>query len=210
MPLDAEHERALEAFHAELDDLVRPVVQTLFDSYETNTISSDASGDETRDAAAAARMSVASAGFLINRPGSRAQEWHRDGPNPGYIDAFVPLVDVTAELGPTEVRIGTHFHGGGNAESDQPSGVDGVPERRWDDGMPYSVAPTLRKGEVLLLDYTTLHRGLGNSSPSATRPMAYAVYRHETEGMFEGGGGGTATTIGDVRNFPAATTLEYD
>jgi hypothetical protein len=77
--------------------------------------------------------------------------------------------------------------------------------------MPYPVAPILRRGEVLLLDYTTHHRGLGNTSPSATRPMAYAVYRHETEGMLgEGEGRGTTSSIGDVRNFPAATTLEYD
>mmetsp|Transcript_21506 Transcript_21506/g.61662 ORF Transcript_21506/g.61662 Transcript_21506/m.61662 type:complete len:389 (-) Transcript_21506:364-1530(-) len=185
MPLEQEQEGALEAFHSELDDIVSPVVQRLFDSYEANS-----------DLCSA--MSVASAGFLINRPGSTAQKWHKDGPDRGFIDVFVPLIGVAAELGPTEVQVGTH-----DEQNCEPNGEAAKVcfHESWED-MPYSVAPILNKGEILLLDYRTFHRGLGNTSPSTTRPLAYAVYKHE---KMSGG-----DTTGDVRNFPVATTLEYD
>ena len=189
MPLEREHENALEAFHSELDGIVSPVVQRLFDCYETDS-------DES------ASFSVASAGFLINRPGSTAQKWHKDGPDQGFIDTFVPLIDVSAELGPTEVQIGTH-----TADKEDLKQANDEEEPRnyfhenWED-MPYSVAPILKRGEILLLDYRTVHRGLGNSSPLTTRPLAYAAYKHEKSS--------DGDTAGDVRNFPAATTLEYD
>lgn len=188
MPLEQEHEDSLEAFHSELDVIVSPVFQRLFDSYETD------SDDES------AAMSVASAGFLINRPGSTAQKWHKDGPDQGFIDAFVPLIDVSAELGPTEVQIGTHTDRKNFKQEDNEESSISFHES-WED-MPYSVAPILKKGEILLLDYRTVHRGLGNMSHSTTRSLAYAVFKHENSS--DGGTGG------DVRNFPAATTLEYD
>ena len=181
MPLEQKHENALEAFHSEVDCIVSPVVQRLFDSYETES-------DES------ASMSIVSAGFLINRPGSTAQKWHKDGPDQGFIDAFVPLIDVSAELGPTEVEIGTHEENDVGESGDEVTSI-------WEN-QSSSVAPELRKGEILLLDYRTLHRGLGNASPSTTRPLAYSVYKHEKASDGE--------TSGDVRNFPAATTLEFD
>ena len=186
MQLEREHENALEAFHSELDGIVSPVVQRLFESYET---------DSDRQAS----VSVASAGFLINRPGSTAQKWHKDGPDQGFIDAFVPLIDVSSELGPTEVQIGTHTTDQKDMQREDEESIDF--HERWGD-TPYSVSPILKKGEILLLDYRTVHRGLGNSSPSTTRPLAYAVYKHEKAS--------DGDTGGDVRNFPAATTLEYD
>ena len=188
MPVEREHENALEAFHSELDGIVSPVVQRLFDSYETGS-------DDP------ASMSVASAGFLINRPGSTAQKWHKDGPDQGFVDAFVPLIDVSAELGPTEVQIGTHTADQKGTREDNEEEPFIYCHENWKD-MPYSVAPILKKGEILLLDYRTVHRGLGNSSPLTTRPLAYAVYKHEKSS--------DGDTAGDVRNFPAATTLEYD
>ena len=190
MPLEREHSDALEAFHSELDGVVSPVVQRLFESYEADSI----------QISQPASKSVASAGFLINRPGSTAQKWHKDGPDQGFIDAFVPLIDVSSELGPTEVQIGTHTADRKDSKQEE----DEKPiifHERWED-MSYSVAPILKRGEILLVDYRTVHRGLGNSSPSTTRPLAYAVYKHEKSS--------DGDTGGDVRNFPAATTLEYD
>ena len=37
------------------------------------------------------------------------------------------------------------------------------------------MSPTLRRGELLLFDYRTLHRGLANRDV-ASRPVAYVVY----------------------------------
>ena len=62
--------------------------------------------------------------------------------------------------------------------------------------------PLLGKGDVLLFDYRTLHRGQGNMSKS-TRTLAYAVFKRK-------GGTSTGDSSGDIHNFPAALTLEYD
>lgn len=56
-------------------------------------------------------------GLVVNEAGSELQSWHRDGeclyPNCPHLPAhaltvFVPLVDMTAELGPTEFYPGSH------------------------------------------------------------------------------------------------------
>jgi hypothetical protein len=125
---------------------------------------------------------VAAAGFLINRPGSQSQNWHRDGPEEGFIDCFVPLIDLNESVGPTAIQPGTHKSG--CEEGDV-------------------VVPMLKKGELLLFDYRTIHRGQGNQSDSTTRTLAYAVYRRREKESSNG-------TSGDIHNFPAALTLEFD
>ena len=112
----------------------------------------------------------------------RKKKWHRDGPDEGYIDCFVPLIDLTSDMGPTILKPKTHI---GSVE---------------DEGR--AVVPLLGKGDVLLFDYRTLHRGQGNMSKS-TRTLAYAVFKRK-------GGTSTGDSSGDIHNFPAALTLEYD
>ena len=122
---------------------------------------------------------VAAAGFLINKPGSKPQNWHKDGPDAGFIDCFVPLIDLNEELGPTAFRL-----------DDNDTDTTGL-------------VPLLNKGNILLFDYRTMHRGQGNTSEDTTRTLAYTVYRRrEIDGMKK--------MSGDVHNFPAALTLEYD
>jgi len=65
--------------------------------------------------------------------------------------------------------------------------------------------PMLNKGNILLFDYRTIHRGQGNTSEDTKQTLAYAVYRQR-----ELDGDGTKKESGDVHNFPAALTLEYD
>jgi ectoine hydroxylase-related dioxygenase (phytanoyl-CoA dioxygenase family) len=128
---------------------------------------------------------VAAAGFLINQPGSSSQKWHRDGPEEGSIDVFCPLIPLTELVGPTEVGPGTHT---ATTQTDDDNFENNSPK----------IIPLLQKGQILLFDYRTLHRGLGNKSDSTTRTLAYAVYKRGSSSM------------GDIRNFPDALTLEYD
>ncbi|CAB9496813.1 Phytanoyl-CoA dioxygenase (PhyH) [Seminavis robusta] len=118
IPLSSQESMAINQFHTSLEETVQPILDLLWSS---NSNSSN-------------NVATAS-GFLINQPGSTDQTWHRDGPVAGWINVFVPLVDLTIDMGPTE------------------------------------------RGQILLMDYRTFHRGLGNACPKGTtRTVAYAVY----------------------------------
>mmetsp|Transcript_12734 Transcript_12734/g.18077 ORF Transcript_12734/g.18077 Transcript_12734/m.18077 type:complete len:416 (+) Transcript_12734:140-1387(+) len=173
-PWNTEQVDAIKEFHKSLDILVQPIMHAMWDCNDDTSNNDESSS------------SVAAAGFLINKPGSRSQGWHRDGPDEGYIDVFVPLVDLTAELGPTRLLPGTH----------QTLDEDVGDVWSLDDEKLPKVAPLLRKGQILLFDYRTLHKGLGNTSNSTSRTLAYCVYTRES--------------TSDVQNFPDALTLEYD
>lgn len=159
-PLDMEQEEAVRQLHEEIGKVAKPVLNKLWSEHSYN---------------------VAAAGFLVNQPGSKPQNWHRDGPDEGYIDCFVPLIDLNEEIGPTSLQPGTHV---GNCV---------------DYNQGEAVAPLLSKGDILLFDYRTIHRGQSNKSTSTTRTLAYAVYK-----------GKKGSASGDIHNFPAALTLEYD
>lgn len=61
---------------------------------------------------------VANRSLVISMPGCEDQAWHSDGPHMSAtqdlpchcLNVFIPLVDVTAENGPTEIRPGSHFY----------------------------------------------------------------------------------------------------
>lgn len=171
----------INKFHQEVDAIVQPVVDALWGSeIDTNNNSEDHGGAVGR---------ATSAGFLVNQPGSTSQKWHRDGPADGFINAFIPLVDLDESLGPTAILPGTHMMPGirmNNEGSERDNG-----------DMPLLITPMLKKGQVLLFDYRTLHKGLGNYNlEGVSRTLAYVVY--------------TRGSITDVHNFPDALTLEYD
>lgn len=166
-PLEPHEEDAIASLHRSISEIVQPVISSLWSNEKYTS-------------------SVAASGFLINTPGSVSQNWHRDGPDEGYIDCFVPLVDLTESIGPTAIKPGTHSY------------IDTV-----DSASNFDVlVPMLTKGEILLFDYRTIHRGQGNRSKSTTRTLAYAVYKRQETGKED--------LVGDIRNFPAALTLEYD
>lgn len=170
MPLSKEQTNAMTEFHECLDSIVRPVLNALWTKASKNEATSS--------------LSIAAAGFLMNQPGSKSQSWHRDGPDEGYIDVFVPLVDLTEELGPTQLLPGTH-------DMKDVDSLNGIHE----DELP-SVTPLLQRGEILLFDYRTLHKGLGNTSDNKSRTLAYSVYTNQSSV--------------DIHNFPDALTLEFD
>lgn len=173
-PLTAGEAESVAALHASMGRVVASVTEALWSPNSRHHPASD----------------VAAAGFLMNEPGSRSQDWHRDGPDAGFIDCFVPLIDLQDAIGPTALQPGTHRTTSGVGDDEHETG-----------GVTRALAPLLHKGDLLLFDYRTLHRGLGNVSKATTRTLAYVVYRRRETGALN--------SIGDVHNFQAALTLEY-
>ena len=98
-------------------------------------------------------------------PGAATQVYHQDGLHlhstimkPCHaVNVFIPLVDMTKELGGTEFCLGTHIlhnEGYNPTTIETPLGPAGVP---------------------YIFDYRTGHRGMGNSSEFA-RPVLYLTY----------------------------------
>ena len=104
---------------------------------------------------------AATAGCVVSRPGAGPQLYHADGMD-AYFNAFVPLVDVPTALGPTEFALRSH--------ADEHA-VAYAPTLSWDNRYD-KCAPELRRGDVLLFSYATLHRGLPNTG-DASRPVFY-------------------------------------
>ena len=128
--------QAWARLHASIDSWARPILDEVFGT----------SGD-------GAPCETPGAGCVLSIPGARAQSEHRDGPDL-LINAFVPLIDLTQENGPTALVPRSHL-------------------RRGQEGR--RVAPLLRKGQLLLYDYRLVHAGMPNSSDS-TRPIGYVTY----------------------------------
>lgn len=168
-PLLQKEVDAIRELHNDIDRIVKPVMEHLW----------------LTEASSSSSSFVAAAGFLINQPGSMSQNWHKDGPDEGYIDCFVPLIDLNEAIGPTAIQPGTHLVSTSHDEGKDDTDV---------------LVPLLKKGDILLFDYRTIHRGQANRSPSATRTLAYAVYKRREELLDNG----------DIHNFPAALTLEFD
>ena len=101
----------------------------------------------------------------MSYPGSLAQDWHNDGPHlfpagaafdahcpPHAVNVFVPLVDLTAELGPTELALGTHV----KAEADR------LQEWLASAGAAGACVPLPKAGDALIFDWRLMHRGTSN------------------------------------------------
>jgi hypothetical protein len=107
---------------------------------------------------------------VVSHPGASRQHFHRDhnhlffnpgvGPSlPVYaVNVAVPLVDVDLRTGPTGVWLGSHRLAQGVAVENESMTVC-----------------ELWRGDLMLLDYRTLHAGLPNASGRA-RPIVYMVY----------------------------------
>jgi hypothetical protein len=93
------------------------------------------------------------------------QNWHMDGDHlsetvqhPTHcLNVFVPLVDMSDVMGPTELLPKSHIDWDGQG------------------GLTCTVQPCCGSGESLLFDYRLRHRGLANRS-SKPRPMVYITY----------------------------------
>ena len=108
------------------------------------------------------------ADMLTSFPGAEDQTWHVDGGHrpgatehlpPEVLNIFVALDDVTLEMGPTELRPGTH-----KLTRDMSRQMLGAMITR---RLRPKIRPPMRKGDMVIFDYRTLHRGVANA---ATRP----------------------------------------
>lgn len=104
-------------------------------------------------------------GCFLALPGAATQVYHQDGVHlhstlqkPCHaVNVFIPLVDMTKDLGGTEFCLGTHIlHNEGYVPTrcETPLGPAGVP---------------------YIFDYRLGHRGMGNSS-EYVRPVLYMTY----------------------------------
>lgn len=118
---------------------------------------------EKRDASAGVATAT---GCVVALPRAPAQHFHADGRARGIANAFVPLVDVPENMGPTRFRKGSHVW-----DHDDP-----YPDRRARRRAEAAeeVAPALARGSVLLYDYRVMHAGGANAS-AAPRPLAYVM-----------------------------------
>lgn len=107
---------------------------------------------------------VCSLSLVTSTPGAPDQTWHADG---GHVDlqhhvpchclnVFIPLEDVTEELGPTEFRPGSHFH----TRNLVPLLLAAKARRT----LRPPVTPIPHRGDAVIFDYRVLHRGRANSS----------------------------------------------
>lgn len=146
------------------------------------------------------------AGLIFSFPGSQCQPWHQDGeplfPEEDLLDVppyafnvFIPLDDVDEEVGPTEFIPGTllsdraqeineelvqwamiesKWSGAGDHKASMRM-VLGAEEDEWNSKNKV-VAPLLRRGDAMIYDYRTCHRGTENLSQTKTRTMLYLMY----------------------------------
>jgi len=102
--------------------------------------------------------------LVISTPGSSEQAWHADGGHVNLeqhlschvLNVFVPLKCITPEMGPTQLRPGTHYHTRNLAPM--------LLAARARKTLRTPIAPLLSLGDVLVFDYRILHRGLANLS----------------------------------------------
>ena len=119
-------------------------------------------------------MKLIKSGCVVAMPGCPRQPVHPDGKHlfdegdhlpPHCITVFVPLIDASGDLGPTELRPGTH-------RRDCPSRNTRACETGDCEGVAFTSA---KAGDAVMFDYRVLHRGGANSS-TRQRPLLYFAY----------------------------------
>ena len=129
-------------------------------------------------------------GLVVTQPGTAEQAWHADGPPvpreewqrhgvdcpppPATLPAhaltvFVPLVDLTAENGPTAFLPGTH------ASVTSAALAEEAREAGSSAGAGAHVRLEADAGSAILFDYRTFHAG-GANRGDRPRPILYFVY----------------------------------
>jgi hypothetical protein len=107
-------------------------------------------------------LKISNLSLIVATPGSTEQSWHADGGHMSVskhlpchcMNIFIPLVAITMENGPTEIRPGTHYHTRNLAKM-----MLAAKARKT---LRPPMAPMLSLSDALLFDYRVLHRGLAN------------------------------------------------
>lgn len=151
------------------------------------------------------------AGLIFSFPHSSDQPWHMDGAAlfpeerewldlpPYALNVFIPLDDVTDDLGPTEFLPASHLASRASqidddllqwavheskAASSGSGGTQRIKKKQRSSSFSEEVwmnrhsviAPRLRCGDALIYDYRVCHRGTRNLDDTKTRTMLYLMY----------------------------------
>ena len=116
---------------------------------------------------------------VMSTAGALEQQWHSDGSHVNVnehlpchvLNVFMPLVDLTMENGPTELRPGSHYLTRGDGKMNAKLWLIAKCKKT----LRSPVSPCLKRGEALIFDYRTLHRGKANIS-SGPRPVLVLTY----------------------------------
>jgi hypothetical protein len=133
------------------------------------------------------KITIVNRGCVTSLPKAPEQHFHADGRKEGMYNCFVALRDVPKIQGPTEFIFGSH-----KFDHDAPHETTKARKKR---EKAKRVAPELRKGDILLYDYRTLHRGGENKRCHDRRAISYFLF--DTNG-----------DIGDTWNFEDASVWD--
>eukprot|EP00298_Acanthocystis_sp_HF-20_P004363 c14697_g1_i1.p1 GENE.c14697_g1_i1~~c14697_g1_i1.p1 ORF type:complete len:366 (+),score=153.40 c14697_g1_i1:91-1188(+) len=115
---------------------------------------------------------------IYSRPGAPDQSWHSDGDHlgrdadisghgedsPYAVCVFVPLIDLSDELGFTQFWVGSHKSAGligfGAAAEMLNGTINGI----------------VKAGQAVIYDYRLMHRGMANKSTNTERALLQFVY----------------------------------
>ena len=114
---------------------------------------------------------VCNLSLVVSTPGTAEQSWHADGGHvnvkehePSHVaNIFIPLSNITMEMGPTQVRPGSHFYTRNLAPL--------LLAAKARNALRPPTAPLLTRGDTLAFDYRILHRGLANTTADTTRTI---------------------------------------
>jgi Phytanoyl-CoA dioxygenase (PhyH) len=131
--------------------------------------------------------------YVVSTPGATEQSWHADG---GHVDlhkhlpchcvnVFLPVDDLTAELGPTEFRPGSQYL----TRNLVPLMLAAKARK----SLRPTCSPLPRRGDALIFDYRVLHRGKANLSTKHRTFLVFTVAK---------------SWFKDVLNFPTRTLYE--
>ena len=127
------------------------------------------------------RARLALLGAVVARPGAQEQAWHADGAHlflertphlpPHCLNVFIPLIDLTLDVGPTELCLGSH-----RLTAKLTAPYDPAATNLAAIGFTGTPIPALaRAGSAIIFDYRLLHRALPNPS-SRDRPILYLTF----------------------------------
>jgi len=111
---------------------------------------------------------IVNQGCVTSFPRAPEQHFHADGRKEGMFNAFVALHDVNQNQGPTEFICGSH-----RFDHDAPY-VDTKTRKKQERAK--KVSPELLRGDILIYDYRTLHRGGANKRCHDRRSLAYFLF----------------------------------
>ncbi|MDQ4036174.1 MAG: phytanoyl-CoA dioxygenase family protein [Chloroflexota bacterium] len=122
-------------------------------------------------------------GFDVPFQGARNQPWHRDFPSPRLtweehriqsLAFNLTGVDVTDDMGPFEIAVGTHWDDGRTWKHEM-----FPPKQEWDRYAERGVRKFPQRGDISCRSALTIHRGTAHASPIARPVLILGAVRGE-------------------------------